>query len=454
MKGWIKRLFFLLLTITGAHAQAFSQDGNPLQFISGVSQSSFANPANQNETDKLVVGLPIISGAWMDWKANFSLNYIFFQNFSYSFDRFYRELGEPGYEMGTVTVPFVYLSLKLEDQNFTFSVSNRIFTESTFDHEFLKFIDNGLEPYYGKTEVYGPMNIRAFHYRELAFGWSKQIWEGFQVGVRPKFLFGRFDYDMKEMNISVQTDVANGQLLLVPSGDYRVAGSLDVSYNSELDATSIRPNPDISNYFFNFRNPGAGIDLGINYQINKTTLSAAITDLGFLQFRHTNYDVTYANPLRYNLDELYQSTNPDGEVYKEPKIALQELIDSIPYTIIAQPGASQVVEAIPTNINIKFTYSISQEKEAGLSGQLTYFKGNTRNFISGFFHTALGEKFNLAASVSLFDFKKILPGVGASYTTNRSQFYLSTNNITALIKPSSAKYLNLCFGVNFLFSTH
>jgi len=65
----------------------------------------------------------------------------------------------------------------------------------------------------------------------------------------------------------------------------------------------------------------------------------------------------------------------------------------------------------------------------------------------------MGDHFNLTGSISLLDFEKLLPGAGASYTGKNVQAYLSTNNITALLKPNSAKYINLCFGVNFLFST-
>ena len=453
MNIWKKRIPLILLALAWLNLPAHSQEGNPLQFISGVSQSALANPAFQNETEQLVVGLPLLSGVWIDWNANFSMDYIFSQNFEYSFDHFYNELGKPGEELGTALIPILYLSLKNDNQNFSFSVSDRIFTKSHFDHEILKFIDQGLSPFYGNETEYGPVSSHIFHYREIAFGWSKQIWKGFYFGVRPKVLFGRLYYDMTDIHFSVKTDSDNGQLLLEPSGAYRIAGPFDVSYNETLDATTIRPNPDITDYFFNFRNLGAAVDFGISYRKQNTEFSVSVTDLGFLTFKHKTYDVEFTDALHFGSGSLYQSSDNEKENYKEPKIALQELMDSIPYVITARPVTERMIEQIPVKLNATVKQKVTDKTKVGFSGQLTYFDSNIRNFLTGFMHTRLGDRFNMAGSITLLDFEKVLPGVGASYTARNAQFYLSANNITALVKPSSAKYLNLCFGVNFLFST-
>ena len=453
MRSLEKYIFVFIFLFLGTWLQAYPQDGNPLQYLSDVSQSASLNPAFQNKTEKLVVGFPIASGAWLDWKANFSLNYIFSKNFAYSFDKFYNELGKSGNELATIKIPVLYLSLRQENQNFTFSVTERIFTQSSFDHKFLKFIDNGLQPYYGKTEEYGPMSIHTYHYRELAFAYSRQLWEGFTVGIRPKMLFGRINYDLNDMYIHVLTDTGAKQLLIQPEGNYKIAGALEVTYNPDNDATSIKPNPDFSDYFFNFRNLGAAIDLGFEFKTGKTEISAAISDLGFFTMNHSVYDVTYSDAIRFDEENLYQSTNPSGDNYNEPRFALQQLIDSIPFVITAQPGSQNLVENIPLKLNAMVRHSISKTMDAGISAQFTIFNENSKSYLSSFGHAILNDRFDLAASLTLLDFKKLLPGVGASYTAKHTQVYLSANNITALLWPSSAKYLNLCFGVNFLFST-
>jgi len=453
MKRLEKRILLFIVMGIGTWIQASSQEGNPLQYISGLSQSSWNNPSFQNKTEKLVVGLPFAAGAWVDWNANFSPDYIFSKNFAYSFDEFYTKLGERGYESGTINIPLLYLSLRREKQNFTFAISERIFTESSFDHEFLKFIDNGLEPYYGKTESYGPMNIHAYYYRELSFAYSKQLREGLTVGIRPKLLFARMDYDMNDVYINVLTDTDAEELLIKPEGNYQIAGQFEINYSDITRATKIRPVFEFGDYFFNFHNLGAAIDLGINYKTGKTEISAAINDLGFFTMNKSVFNVTYINELRFSGATLYQSYNNELENYKEARYALKDMISSNPYLITAEPSTDKITINIPLKANVSVRQFLPNNMELGVSSQITYSRRNMKSYLSAFGHKALNDRFDLTTSVTLLDFKKLLPGLGASYTGEKAQYYLSANNITALAKPSSAKYLNLCFGVNFLFST-
>ena len=157
MKAGEKKIVLVLISILCLWISGSAQDSNPLKFLPGVSQSSFYNPAQQNETEKLVLGLPFISGTSFNWKSNFAIDYIFYGNFSYSFDRFYHELGEPGDAFATVTIPMVYLSWRKEQHNFTFSIQEKIVSSAFFDHELLQFIDLGIQPYYGNNKNYGPV---------------------------------------------------------------------------------------------------------------------------------------------------------------------------------------------------------------------------------------------------------------------------------------------------------
>jgi len=454
MNAGEKKLVLVLISILCLCILGHAQDSNPLKFLPGVSQSSLYNPAQQNETDKLVVGLPLISGTSFNWKSNFAIDYIFSTNFSYSFNHFYHELGEPGDAIATVNVPLIYLSLRKEQHNFTFSVQEKIVSSGFFDHELLQFIDLGLQPFYGDNKNYGPVNFKSFYYRELALGYSNRIWEGFYVGIRPKLLFARFYYDIPELYLDVETRESAEELAVIPQGDYTLSAPVEVSYNEELGATDIRPNPKPSDYFFNFRNLSPALDLGLIYRFdNDLQFSASVLDLGFIGFKHNTYDVTFTGELNFDKNELYQSNDPEGPNYKEPKIALQEFSDSIPYVIIASPSENRYIQQIPLKINMGVKQQLNPKTELGISGQYTYFKDNNETYLTGFMHTRLGGKFNLAATLGVLNFNKFLPGVGFNYTGRRAQYYLSTNNITGFLKPASAKYLNLSFGVNFLFST-
>ena len=449
-----KKLLISTIAILALFSSGMSQDGNPLQFLNSVSQSAFHNPAVQNQTEKLVVGLPFISGVYFDWKSNFAMDYIFSRNFSYSFDKFYNKLGEPGDATGIINFPFIYLSLKKDRHNFSFSIRERMLAETYFDHEVLKFIDRGLAPYYEKDENFGPINFKNYYYRELALGYSNQIWDGLTIGIRPKLLFAHFYYDVQDLYLTVQTNPLKEQLLLIPNGSYKVSGPVDVTHIEEFAYTEIKPNPRPADYFFGFRNLSPALDFGITCKIEQgLEFAVSVIDLGYIGFKHKNYNIDFNQPITFNQENLYQSNDPGAPSYKEPKVALQELSDSIPYKISATLYTKTIKQEIPLKLNASIKHPVSTKTDIGLSGELKFFENRSEEYLTGFVQAQFNTKFELAGTLSLLNFDKILPGIGLSYTGRWVQFYMSTNNITAFVKPASAKYLNLHFGVNFLFST-
>ncbi|WP_347839072.1 DUF5723 family protein [uncultured Draconibacterium sp.] len=431
-----------------------AQDGNPLQFLTSVSQSSLSNPAFHNQNEKLVIGLPLVSGAMFGWNANFSPNYIFSENFSYSFDNFYRSLGEPGDANSLVTVPLVYLSLTKNKQTFGLSISEKMLVSSNFDHEVLKFIDLGLIPYYGKEELYGPISLKTKLYREVAFTYAVQVDKKISIGVRPKLLFGKFYYDINELYLQVQT-LADEQIMqVIPTGEYRISGPIDVEYDSERKKTVIKPDFTAGDYFFKFRNMGAAIDLGLSARINEqTTLSFSLSDLGFTALKYRAYDNTYTGSMDYAQDDLYQSHDPNAPNYFEPKEALLAFTDSLPFITSAEAIAKRQYELMPLKLNLSATYRLTDKMKLNFSEYLSVANGRTTSYLSAYYTVNLGTKLELSTGLNLQNTEKLLPGFGCSYTGKGAQFYLATNNIYKLVQPSKAKNLNLWFGVNFLFNT-
>ena len=432
----------------------FSQNGNPLQYLESVSQASFSNPAFQNKTDKLVIGLPLVSGATANYDANFALNYIFSERFAYSFDRFYNELGEPGDFLGAVDIPLIYLSLNNNKNTWTFSLTEKVISQSNFDHEVLKFIDQGLLPYYGKTEEYGPITFKNQYYRELAFAFSTEINKNLRIGFRPKILFGKFYYDIEFSSISVYTDEDANLMYVSPDAQAQISGPVKIVYNLDEGTTEIKPNIRPADYLFQMKNLGAGVDFGVDYKIDeRSNFSFAINDLGFTTTHYRNYKQTIKGDLQYAEEDLYQSWQPGLPNYLEPKEALRAFTDSIPSLSTTLADPERKIESLPIKINAKFKFRLSEKASFGVSDNFTFYKNHTVNYLSGYYSTELGKRFEIAANISLYNLHAIMPGLGASYTGRRAQFYLSTNNIIKLVQPSSAKNINLCFGVNFLFST-
>ena len=450
----LKKIFLFVL-LACICLPALSQDGNPLSFLNGVSQSSKVNPAFQNKTEKLVLGLPFISGLNLNWKANFAMEYFTSDQFDFDFQKFYDSLNEPGNAFSTAEIPLIYLSVRKKKKNYSFSVTEKVIGTGTFDNEIMNFAAQGLQPYYNNNEQLGPNTAKSQYYREIALGYSNEIAKGLTIGIRPKLLSNRFYYNTNNISIDVTTNNEIEQLVLTPTGQSTISGPVKIATNEENNAITVKPDIKPSDYFFKFKNMGAGIDIGLSYQIDKQTeVALSVIDIEFASIKAETYNLEFTEALHYNGNRLYQSSDPDAPNYWSPEYAMRVMADSIPFLLTENDPGKRKINTLPLKINAQIKRTLSNKLQLGVANQFTYYKNYTNNYLTGFLHSTIGQNIEASSSLSLYNINKVMLGLGCSYTGNFFQFYLSTNNILELIQPSSAKNLNLWFGVNFLFSTN
>lgn len=450
---WKKISLLPLLLFLCIYAKA--QHGNALQFLSNISQSSRINPAFQNKTDKLVVGLPLLSGTSVNWESNTAINDFNTDDFSFDYENFYNSLNKPGTVFALAQVPVIFLSLKKKNHTFGFEISEKIIGTTDFDEEILNFFAQGLQPYYEKNEQIGPVSLKSKYYREVAFAYANEIWKGFSVGIRPKILFGKLYYKANNIDVNVSTDTEAKTLKISPEGNFTISGPVKVIRNIEKDNVLLKPDVKPIDYLFKLKNMGAGFDLGITYKINKQTeISVSILDIGFTSFKNKAYDIVFTESLNYQQNSLYQSHDPTTPMYQSPQYSAKQISDTISYITDVYKVEKRVIEALPFQINTHIKYKLTNSLQIGTANHYTYYNNYSSNVFSGFVHSYFGEKFEAAATLNLYNMEKMMPGIGASYNDQSVQYYISTNNIFALLHPYSAKNLNLCFGVNFLFPTN
>lgn len=451
--SFIKKKIGLLALLVTLHFSAISQHGNPLQFLSEVSQSAQVNPSYQNNTEKLVVGLPIISGIWLNGNANFSAGRLELNN---SLSSFYNAQNQPGEVFFSAQLPLLFLSLKRKTGTFSFSISEKLIGVMNFDEEVINFFAQGLQPYYGKNESIGKISFTAHHYREIAAGYSSKLANGICVGIRPKILFGKLFYDVDIKNFNISTPSGSETLKISPEGNYTISGPIKIVLDEEMNTQAIKPDITKGDLFFKLRNMGAGVDLGISYSPNKRSkLALSVLDLGFTKLKYKTYDARFTNSLHYNKYSLYQSSNNSpASDYRTPSEAIEAFADSLPHITTPNNLHKGIMEMLPFQINATLEYKLPNNLQIGASNHFSRYKKQSANFLTGFVRTQLNQKYELVGTLSLYNVKRILPGLGASYTGNSAQYFISTNNILHLMQATSAKNLNLYFGINFLFATN
>lgn len=431
-----------------------AQESASLYYLPGISQASMENPAIQNQADKLVIGMPFFSGISGQWNSSVPLNALFSKGFSYSFHRLYDSLGEEGEIQASAGATLFYSSLAHDEYSFSISVSERAFSEGIFNREIIRIIRDGTQDFFGLNENLGNASLYMTHYRELATGVSKQVWKGLNFGIRPKILFGKFHFSGEDLNLSVLTNPNPEQLLFQTEGNFTLAGPLkhvrDTIYRSSSFWADFSP----GHYFFQARNLGVALDLGIIFNPDKfSEISLSLNDAGFIGFKHKTYDSEFKRPVIYRPQNFYQSYNPDADNYLEPREAIIAFSDSVSYVIDVNEARVRSFAVLPFKINLAGKYIFSEKLTAGFHNQFKNYKLKPLNLFSVFATATLHSKFAFYGSLAMLNTENIFPGFGASYATNGLQIYFTSNNILGIIQPMASKQLNLSFGVNFLFDT-
>lgn len=139
------------------------------------------------------------------------------------------------------------------------------------------------------------LGARTENYAELALGHSHRINNKLTIGGKMKFLFGLAYADVNANNVKLHLDDEQWKI----TGDVRAKASI-MNTDIELSEDKIEQNvpegqtprhrvDDIGDIEAGLSSFGVAFDFGATYQVTEDlTLSAAVTDLGFINWKNTH----------------------------------------------------------------------------------------------------------------------------------------------------------------------
>lgn len=162
--------------------------------------------------------------------------------------------------------------------------------------------------------------FRTESFAELALGHARRINDDITVGAKMKLLFGLAyaDIDAKNINVTladdhwnVKGDVQMRASLMKSTLDYEAPQYDDVNPETGVRRRRVCGIDEFKGGLSGF---GVAFDLGATYKINEnTTLSAAITDLGFISWKNT-YKASSKNEWNFDgFDNVYIDGNEKGD---------------------------------------------------------------------------------------------------------------------------------------------
>ncbi len=292
----------------------------------------------------------------------------------------YKNSGDPRYDLTTFMNPAissdgflgdlhdknradVYLNVNLFSMGFKafkgvnlVELNIRSNTNISLPYELFEFMKTaGAREHYSFKDI----GIRSQSYVELALGHSHKLGERLTVGGKVKFLFGAAYADLSSEKLDVTMTGDEWRI----QGDAQLkAAILKSEFSHEAadkSAPDGRPRVDgIDNVKFGLPGFGLAFDLGAAYKINDDlTVSAGLTDLGFIKWSDTKTASSRGDYTFDGFDNIYAGSNNTGDnklgdQFEALGDDLEEMFS------VYDDGESKVSQALAATLNVGAEYTL------------------------------------------------------------------------------------------------
>jgi len=457
-----KTLLIICLLLRGFLAN--SQQVNTMYFMENVPVRNYLNPAFQPLSD-FYFGLPILGYSQFSignnsvtlkdiiYKQNNQT--IFFFDPAGNKQLFYNLLKPTTIFQTNTNVNLLDFGFRSGNSYWTFSLTQKLDGNIGIPKDFLKLPLFGTPELYNNAFNFDNLSADLSVYTEVALGYSLKSNEKFSIGGKIKFLYGMANISTRNQNLSLNTGVdkwvvsGNGAVNASLPGNLKVGNQIDsLSYAAPSSSDLIKPN-----------GMGAGIDLGISLKpIDNLTVSASLTDLGFITWNHN------VNNINYNIDYTYSGVGPINVL--NSNFDSNTIPDSIINGFNKSTTLSSTQKAYTTftspKLNVGVEYSFLQNKlSLGLLSRTIKHQNNIFEEITGSVNGRPTNWFNMSLSYSVMNGRMSNIGAGLGLRTGFVSwtlaadyiplYYVSSSNVMI---PYNTKGLNFALGINFVFNTH
>ena len=213
----------------------------------------------------------------------------------------------------------------------------------------------------GEKEHYefGGLGMRTQNYMELALGHSRDINKQWRVGGKLKFLIGAAYADFTADNVTLDMTEDAWRI----QSNAQVKASLlksdviheDPSKNSADGRPRVK---ELDNFSFSLPGFGMALDLGVTYKpIENLTLSAAITDLGFISWKNTHHASSQGDYTFDGFNNIYIGSDKDqtediDDQFDQIGDDLEEMFS------VYDDGTKTATQALAATLNVGAEYKL------------------------------------------------------------------------------------------------
>ena len=231
-------------------------------------------------------------------------------------------------------------------------------TNASLPYELFSFMkETGAQEHYSIDNL----GIRTQNYLELAFGHSHQINDRLKVGAKMKFLIGAAyaDFNVEHMDVTMNGD----QWAIRANAELSAAlGKSQFSYDDDNDPATTDPNrggkvDGIDDYQFSLPGFGLAFDLGATYKVlDNLTVSASVTDLGFISWRDVNKASSRGEYMFDGFTDIWVSGENKGNKIGDQFESLGDDLNRV--FSVYDDGKGKKAQALAATLNIGAEYTM------------------------------------------------------------------------------------------------
>ena len=304
------------------------------------------------------------------------------------------------------------------------------------------------------------LGVNADTHVELSYGYSRSIiFNKARFGVRVKLLAGlaKANYSMDKLKLAATQDVWNVEsagngyfaapLPLITEGSDRRISGIDIpDYNVILEN------------MISDRNLGAAIDLGFTIDLVKyLTVSASITDLGFMSWNNTYILGSPDQPWTY--DGFEGIGNEEMDMGEEFGVLGEELLDLVYPRVISEGVRKLEMLSMTAHLGVEFRMPFWQRLSVGalgsarIDGPYSWYEGRAS------INCALARCFSFSGSYAYSNFGESY-GAALNFHPNGLNLFVGIDsfkpmlNVTRQYVPIDSFNTNLTVGLDIAFGKY
>ena len=213
----------------------------------------------------------------------------------------------------------------------------------------------------GEKEHYefGGLGMRTQNYMELALGHSRDINKQWRVGGKLKFLIGAAYADFTADNVTLDMTEDAWRIQSNAQMKASLLKSDVIHEDPSKNSADGRPRvKKLDNFGFSLPGFGMALDLGVTYKpIDNLTLSAAITDLGFISWKNTHHASSQGDYTFDGFNNIYIGSDKDqtediDDQFDQIGDDLEEMFS------VYDDGTKTATQALAATLNVGAEYKL------------------------------------------------------------------------------------------------